>query len=110
MNYNSYLGNLFASTSQLLHALAGGDRDVAMSSMCYVGEYELLRKLIDFTFEPVDGKDHCKKSYERDILEDYSKKPNTIALHVFVIVNCLLLNVIFVPKRIVNFIYENQTR
>lgn len=62
--------NVLTSLDCLGNALSGGNWDVTISArvgwLCYARETRLgkfLRVVIDFTFYPFDGPEHCKNAY-----------------------------------------------
>ena len=97
--YNStYFGRVGNAFSQLAHAISGGDADVSISgktgykSLKGSKYWEILRLIIDFTFEPIDGKNHCKIAYLVDKDEKY-----TVGEGVFQDVVCGLFVLVFCP-------------
>jgi hypothetical protein len=95
MNYNSYIGNLFAAFSQFLHAISGGDRDISISGMLWeTRRKNWKRKYVDFTFQLIDGKDHCQRAYKSDDAEEYHvRQPKEWAITIFVLFWCTLINI-----------------
>ena len=71
-----WLYGVLVAIDQLGNALAGGDPDARISTrvgfhcqrkrMVHFGYWNLLRVIIDFTFLPIDGPDHCAKAYGAD--------------------------------------------
>jgi len=103
--YTSYL---FVSIDQLGNALAGGNADNTISAR--VGYYnyhypykdnkipwywELLRKIIDITFYPVDGDSHCHEAYHNDAGEVFDNRITNflvaIAATLVIIPSCLVI-------------------
>jgi hypothetical protein len=81
MNYKDfYIGRLLNSISQVGNAAINGNPDVSISGR--IGEYNFFYKdsktykfaqwIVDTTFFPIDGKDHCLKAYLNDRGEDYT--------------------------------------
>lgn len=72
----SGIGRIANAISQLGHAIAWGAGDVSISGKTgylYASTWYwwLNRKIIDFAFYPIDGKDHCKRAYLVDKEESY---------------------------------------
>lgn len=100
-----YLSNFFISIDQLGNVLAGGNPDNTISSR--IGFYtqnpdenkipirwRFFRNIIDFTFYPIDGKNHCKESYFNDAGEDLDEGTSDFAvafLAILIIPSCLLI-------------------
>lgn len=103
----SYLKNFFVSIDQLGNAIAGGNPDNTISSR--VGFYnhfkynpntvpiqwKVLEKIINTTFWPIDGEDHCKEAFRNDAGESFNNQPNNIVLSllatIIIIPSCLLI-------------------
>lgn len=77
-----YLRNFFVAIDQLGNALAGGDPDSTISARVgYFANYDSTTKdvwywnmfqfIINTTFYPVDGKNHCLQAYYYDPGENY---------------------------------------
>ncbi|CAL2079075.1 hypothetical protein [Tenacibaculum sp. 190524A05c] len=82
-----YISNLFISIDQLGNVLAGGYADNTISSRIgyYNNHYfsdrsqvplywKILEQIIDFTFKPVDGPNHCNESYLIDSSEVFDNR------------------------------------
>jgi hypothetical protein len=103
----SYIFRLMIGIDQLGNTLAGGNPDNTISGRVgYFAEkahisvrwyWVILEKIINFTFYPLDGPDHCKQSYNNDELEDYYalKGITFFIISVLVINSCVLLIPIF---------------
>ncbi|MGB4498878.1 MAG: hypothetical protein WBI40_09270 [Methylococcaceae bacterium] len=95
-----YSYNLLVSIDQFFNTLAGGNPDVTISSKCatmamnYGGNWNRLRKLIDFTFAPIE-KNHCQNSMLAD--NDYDLTQNYFLTCIVATIGCALL---FIPIRI----------
>lgn len=90
----SYLGNFFVSIDQLGNVIAAGNPDNTISSR--VGFYNkhnpsgektpwqwrLFEKIINFSFRPIDGKDHCHEAFHNDAGEDFDKNTKNILVAV----------------------------
>lgn len=99
----SYLGNFFVSIDQLGNAIAGGNPDNTISSR--VGFYNkhnksgnrapwqwrIFEKIINFTFYPIDGKEHCHEAYHNDAGEAFD-------LHTKNVLVALLAAIIIIPS------------
>ncbi len=92
-----YLGNLFVSIDQLGNVLAGGNPDNTISSRVgyYTRHFESERipwqwrffeKIIDFTFYPIDGKNHCHEAFHNDAGEIFDKETSDIMVAVLAII------------------------
>jgi hypothetical protein len=101
-----YLGNVFVAIDQLGNALAGGNPDNTISAR--IGYYcnhsdlnkwywKFLNKIIDFTFYPIDGKNHCHEAYHNDAGELFDNKTSNIAIAItaiLVVPLCFLMAII----------------
>lgn len=98
--------NFFISIDQLGNVLAGGNPDNTISSRIgyYTEEYypskkvplkwTLFKKIINFTFFPIDGHQHCKEAYFNDAGEEFDKDTNDIAvaiLAIIIIISCFFI-------------------
>jgi len=105
----NYLVNLFVSIDQLGNVLAGGNPDNTISSRVgyYTEKYydsnkvpfkwRTLRNIINFTFYPVDGKNHCKEAYFNDAGEEFDKGTSDIAvafLAILIIISCIFISIL----------------
>ncbi len=90
-----YLGNVFVAIDQLGNAIAGGNPDNTISSR--IGYYcnhadinkwywTVLNKIIDFTFYPIDGWNHCHEAYHNDAGELFDTKTSNIAIAITAII------------------------
>ena len=101
-----FLTNLFVSIDQLGNVFAGGNPDNTISSRVgfYTEKYyqpeeiplkwKLFRNIINFTFYPIDGKDHCKEAYYNDAGEEFDEGTNDITvavLAVLIILSCVVI-------------------
>lgn len=72
----TYFKNIFSTIDQLGNALGGGNSDVTISARIgYFSNrgqsklqlwWRMMEKVINFTFEPLDGLGHCLQSYNND--------------------------------------------
>ncbi len=77
----SYGGNILIAVDQLGNAIAGGNPDCTISGRVgYYSEHAnglvkwywiMLRVIVNFTFYPLDGPDHCHYAYHNDEGEEY---------------------------------------
>jgi len=76
-----YFKNLLVSVDQMGNTIAGGDPDNTISARVGYfsqvpgsrarGYWKLMEKIINFTFWPVDGPDHCLLAFEDDPEETF---------------------------------------
>ncbi len=106
----SYLSNLFVSIDQLGNVLAGGNPDNTISSR--VGYYNkhksaiekapvqwrIFETIINFTFYPIDGEDHCHEAFHNDAGEEFDNHTKNILVAilaaVIIIPSCLLISIL----------------
>lgn len=107
----SYLINFFISIDQLGNVIAGGNPDNTISSR--VGYYtryhesdknpwhwKIFEAIIDFTFYPIDGPEHCHQAYHSDAGEVFDENTSDILIAVLallIIPSCLLISLILYP-------------
>lgn len=103
MNYKDlYIGRMLNATSQWFNALIGGNPDVSISARIgYNGLHNhnlfwmLCELIVDFTFYPIDGSQHCHNAYKRDIDEEYEsnlfKGVGIVLMAIIMLVACFLL-------------------
>jgi hypothetical protein len=105
--------NLLISIDQFFNTLAGGNPDVTISSKCatmamnYGGKWNHLRKMIDFTFAPIE-KNHCLMSMLAD--DDTDTTDNLFTTSIVAIIGCALL---FIPIQIIGLFkngFKHTTR
>jgi hypothetical protein len=102
-----YTSNLFVSIDQLGNALAGGNPDNTISAR--VGYYNFHKhdqntvpwqwfwfmRIIDTTFYPVDGPNHCHEAYHNDPGEIFDNRVTNffiaIAATVIIIPSCVVI-------------------
>jgi hypothetical protein len=105
----SYFGNLFVSIDQLGNAIAGGNPDNTISSRIGYYNYHidylnnvtwywnLFRSIVDFTFRPVDGDQHCHEAYHNDAGESFDQDTNNWGvafLFIFIFLSCVVIAII----------------
>ncbi len=102
----SYLGNFFVSIDQLGNVIAGGNPDNTISSR--VGYYNqhnntaekapvqwrVFEKIINFTFYPIDGEDHCHEAFHNDAGEEFDENTKNVLV-------ALLAAIIIIPSCVV---------
>lgn len=104
----SYLKRVLIAVDQLGNAIAGGNPDATISgrigyfaknSHKSVRLYWLLMQfIVDATFYPLDGYNHCFDSYLNDKNEEYRPAKLVIAffgLSLITVVSCLILIIPF---------------
>ncbi len=106
----SYLSNFFVSIDQLGNVLAGGNPDNTISSR--VGYYNkhkhasekaplqwrIFEKIINFTFYPIDGEDHCHEAFHNDAGEEFDSNTKNILVailaSIIIIPSCLVISIL----------------
>ncbi|PKH49893.1 hypothetical protein CXF68_03885 [Tenacibaculum sp. Bg11-29] len=106
----NFLTNFFIAIDQLGNVIAGGNPDNTISSRVgyYTERYyesakiplrwRTFRNIINFSFYPIDGKNHCKEAYFNDAGEEFDEGTSDIAvsiLAVFIIVSCIFIIILF---------------
>ena len=102
-----FLGNFFVSIDQLGNVIAGGNPDNTISSRVgfynkhnNVGEkapfqWIIFEKIINFTFYPIDGEDHCHEAFHNDAGEEFDNDTNNILVAILatiiIIPSCVLI-------------------
>ena len=101
-----FLGNFFVSIDQLGNVIAGGNPDNTISSR--VGYYNkhnnvgkkapvqwrVFEKIINFTFYPIDGEDHCHEAFHNDAGEEFDDNTNNILV-------AILATIIIIPSCVI---------
>lgn len=99
----AYIKNILVSVDQLGNTIAGGNPDNTISSR--IGHYctdkkksrwywRALESIIDFSFYPIDGKNHCKVSFQIDSDEKFDKGTRNWAvalLTIIIISSCTII-------------------
>ncbi len=103
-DYNSsYFGRLLIALSQLGNAISGGNPSVSISARVGYKDrknlyWKIINWIIDTTFYPVDGENHCAEAYWADSKEDYHIDKGGIfgivLMTIIVCILCLFLSVI----------------
>ncbi|MCB9251803.1 MAG: hypothetical protein H6605_05010 [Flavobacteriales bacterium] len=120
-SFMGYFRNLLISIDQLGNTICGGDPDSTISAR--VGYFALrssgsqvyfwkgLQKVINFTFWPVDGHDHCLKAFHNDPLETFYDNRGDffrIGLSVIVVPLCVLISTILYLIWLVRKLFLSQ--
>lgn len=105
----SYIGTVFRSIDQLGNALAGGNSDTTISGRIgFFANHDytitrwywiILEKIVDFTFWPLDGPNHCHDSYHADENEDYHDV-NGVAIFILsliILATCPIIMLLLYP-------------
>ncbi len=102
----NFISNFLISIDQLGNVLAGGNPDNTISSRIgyYTEKYypeekipfrwRFFRDVIDFTFYPIDGKNHCKEAYFNDAGEEFDPCTSDFVvaiLAVFITSSCIII-------------------
>lgn len=102
----SWLGGVLVAIDQLGNAVAGGNPDATISARTgYFARVEetpfrpgwkLLEKVIDFTFYPLDGPDHCYRAYlaDKDEKNEEGSDLMRLLLGLIILVVCVPLAVL----------------
>lgn len=99
------MGNFFVSIDQLGNAIAGGNPDNTISSR--IGHYNhqkdttwywsIFEKIVDFTFYPIDGPNHCHEAFHNDAGEEFDNGTKNWAialLAVLIIGSCAITGIV----------------
>ncbi len=116
----SYLGNFFVSIDQLGNVIANGNPDNTISSR--VGFYnkhnksgqkapwqwQAFEKIINFTFYPIDGEEHCHEAYHNDAGELFDMHTKNIIVAILagiiIIPSCFLISVLLYALYLFGFV------
>ncbi|WP_422089851.1 hypothetical protein [Tenacibaculum ovolyticum] len=106
----NFLTNFFIAIDQLGNVIAGGNPDNTISSRVgyYTERYyessniplrwRIFRNIINFSFYPIDGENHCKEAYFNDAGEEFDEGTSDIAvsiLAILIIVSCIFIIILF---------------
>lgn len=101
-----FVSNIFVSVDQLGNAIAGGNPDNTISARVgyynhyYYPEGEVpwywrwFQNIIDGTFYPVDGWNHCHEAYHNDAGEVFDNKATNIMIAlaaIIIIISCIFI-------------------
>ncbi|MDA0196682.1 MAG: hypothetical protein O2887_14000 [Bacteroidetes bacterium] len=118
-----YFKNLLVGVDQLGNAIAAGNPDNTISSR--VGYFSLdkdrvtsywktMEFIIDTTFRPVDGPNHCRDSFyadHEDVFYDGGNDFVRVILSIIIIISCIkisiLLYTIWVVRRLFGYKKNN---
>ncbi len=104
-----YISNIFISIDQFGNVLAGGNPDNTISSRVgyYTEKYydkedvplkwKIFKSIINFTFFPIDGRNHCKEAYYNDAGEEFDEGTSDIAIAVLaliIILSCVVISMV----------------
>ena len=100
----SYLGKILIAIDQLGNSIANGNPDCTISGRTgyYANHaiqqtawyWEMLQSIINFTFYPLDGPDHCHYAYHKEENEDYQPAKGIVIMFILsliTIVSCIIL-------------------
>ena len=109
--FMGYLVDNFIAIDRALNTLCGGNIDATISARCgYFARrgrsyWAMCEKIIDFTFRPIDGDNHCYKAYKYEIRTSNGHKFESGSdlfrgmLIIFILLSCIPLMVVFrLPK------------
>lgn len=99
----SWFMNILVAIDQLGNAVAGGNPDSTISAR--IGRFKrhtlgslkrywnTLEKIVDFTFRPIDGDDHCLQAYLNDKDEEFNSGNILAKIILFIITlgSCIIL-------------------
>ena len=103
----TYFKNVLVSIDQLGNTICGGEPDNTISAR--VGYFasknrgpskyywKLLEKIIDTTFWPIDGPNHCLKAFENDPEETFHDKNGDVfrvLLSFIIIITCVPISIL----------------
>jgi hypothetical protein len=70
--FKEWVYQVFIGLDQFVNTLLGGSADETMSSRCYrlnhIRTYRYLELFVNVLFFPLQGADHCKHAYEKEVL------------------------------------------
>jgi len=114
-----YLKNIFVSVDQFGNVLAGGNPDNTISAR--IGYYTphdstdkktrwywlIFRDIVNFTFRPIDGKEHCHEAYHNDAGESYDEDTKDWAvalLFLFIVASCFFISILLYSLLLVGLV------
>ena len=97
-----YIFNILVSIDQLGNAIAGGNPDNTISGRtgyfarhslkCTRWYWKTLEFIIDFTFYPLDGFNHCLQAYQKEPFEKYYPlKGLTFFIFTLLVIPCCII-------------------
>lgn len=112
----SWILNVLIAIDQLGNAIAGGNPDNTISASAafyarlpsnkFRKLWSWMEKLINLTFEPVDGKDHCMNALAVEVGHHF-EEVNAISVAIFAVLACLGCIILFIPIRLVAIIKKS---
>jgi hypothetical protein len=91
---------ILVAIDQLFNALSWGNEDVTLSGRLYylhdrrnVWIASFLMHVVDNTFYPIDGPNHCMQAFEKDSTEKYMRGNDfgLALVSLFVVLGCIIL-------------------
>ena len=110
ISFSKHLGHFFVSIDQLGNVIAGGNPDNTISSR--VGYYNqhnnsgkkapwawrFFEQIINLTFWPIDGDNHCHEAFHNDAGEDFDDNTKNVLVAILaaiiIIPSCLVIAVV----------------
>lgn len=107
-----YIKNILVGIDQLGNAMAGGNPDNTISArvgynvnhldtISYLKYWKFLEWVIDSTFFPIDGDNHCDNSYHNDeeelFYDQYTKNWAVAIVSIFIFITCPVFALILYP-------------
>jgi hypothetical protein len=104
-----YFFNVLVSTDQLGNTICGGNPDNTISArvgyfsqkpvmnMIKRGYWKSLEKVINFTFWPIDGPNHCQQAYEADkdeVFNDNNHDWARFLLSLVIVITCIPISIL----------------
>lgn len=101
-----YFKNILVAVDQLGNAICYGNPDVTISARVgyysqvervYLYYWRTLEKIINFTFWPVDGPNHCKEAFEADPEEVFNDSFGDffrILLSAIIVIACIPISIL----------------
>lgn len=91
----TYAKSVLIAIDQLGNAIAGGNPDCTISGRIgyynersvepYLWYWQILRFIVDLTFYPFDGKEHCKQAFEKEYFNEFYSLNSFKGLALFVL-------------------------
>lgn len=115
----SYFKNVLVSVDQLGNTICGGNPDNTISARVgYFSEvnrnpnkyfWKALAKVINFTFWPVDGLNHCRQAFENDPEETFNDNNGDVfrvLISVFIVAFCIPISIVLYTQWMIKKIIE----
>lgn len=110
----SYIKNILIWGDQGINTFAGGNPDCTISACAHVngfssGYWRAIEVVVNATFEPIDGPEHCYQSFEADKAESYTNGGlfRKVFIGVAVIAFCAAA---YVPFQVVGMVNGSTSR